>query len=362
MATSSFFYGDTPSPEANTVDQLIDSLNQKLQEAEEIVSTADASATSSAASAASAANSATTASGAADAALISATTATDAANIVLSNTQAAADSAAAAAISETNAASSASSASGSASAASVSATNALNSENATATLYDQFDDRYLGSKASDPTLDNDGNALLTGALYFNSTAGNMRVYNGAAWVIAYLPSSTYLEKDNNLSDVADIDTARANLSALEYTATTGSAVLPKGTTAQRDAVAVQGYLRFNEDTDEFEGYNGTAWASVGGSAITNDTSTSTDVYPLFANATSGTAANVYTSNAKYLYKPSTGELKAQELVATNGIVVNSQTVSADYTIPSGSNAMSVGATVASGVTVTVSSGSTWVIL
>jgi hypothetical protein len=121
-------------------------------------------------------------------------------------------------------------------------------------------------------------------------------------------------------------------------------------------------LRFNDDTDEFEGYNGTAWSSVGGSAITNDTSTATDVYPLFANATTGTAANVYTSNAKLLYKPSTGELKAQELVATNGIVVNSATVSADYTVAAGSNAMSAGPiTIDSGVTVTITDG-TWVIV
>jgi hypothetical protein len=49
--------------------------------------------------------------------------------------------------------------------------------------------------------------------------------------------------------------------------------------------------------------------------------------------------------------------------ATNGIVVNSNTVSASYTIPSGSSAMSAGPmTVASGQTVTVSSGSRWVIL
>lgn len=50
-----------------------------------------------------------------------------------------------------------------------------------ADIYDSFDDRYLGSKASDPTLDNDGNALITGALYWNSTGSNLRVYNGTAW-------------------------------------------------------------------------------------------------------------------------------------------------------------------------------------
>jgi hypothetical protein len=143
---------------------------------------------------------------------------------------------------------------------------------------------------------------------------------------------------------------------------TGSVKIPVGTTAQRPTPAA-GMLRFNDDSDEFEGYNGTAWASVGGSAISNDTSTATDLFPSFLSATTGTAASIFTSNAKLLYKPSTGEFKSQQLVATNGIVVNSATVSADYTIPTGSNAMSAGpVTVSDGVTVTVSDDSNWVIL
>lgn len=59
-------------------------------------------------------------------------------------------------------------------------------------IYDAFDDRYLGAKAANPTLDNDGNALLTGALYWNTVSSEMRVYSGAAWVVAYLPSGTYV--------------------------------------------------------------------------------------------------------------------------------------------------------------------------
>jgi hypothetical protein len=101
----------------------------------------------------------------------------------------------------------------------------------------------------------------------------------------------------------------------------------------------------------------------GGAALSNDTSTASDLYPMFAAATTGTPTTVYTSNAKLLYKPSTGELKASQLVATNGIIANSATISANYTIASGQNAMSTGAvTVNSGVTVTVSSGSRWVVL
>ena len=48
--------------------------------------------------------------------------------------------------------------------------------------FDSFDDKYLGSKASDPLTDNDGNALLVGALYWNTTVGAVRVWNGSAWL------------------------------------------------------------------------------------------------------------------------------------------------------------------------------------
>ncbi len=49
---------------------------------------------------------------------------------------------------------------------------------------DNFDDRYLGAKASDPSLDNDGNALAIGALYFNTTDGVMKVYTASGWIAA----------------------------------------------------------------------------------------------------------------------------------------------------------------------------------
>ncbi len=108
----------------------------------------------------------------------------------------------------------------------------------------------------------------------------------------------------------------------------------------------------------------TSWATVNaGASLSNDTSTSTNLYPLFAAATSGTPTTLYTSNAKLLYKPSTGELSVSAPRASNGIVVNSQTVSADYTIASGDNGLSAGpVSVASGITVTVSSGSAWTVV
>jgi hypothetical protein len=107
-----------------------------------------------------------------------------------------------------------------------------------------------------------------------------------------------------------------------------------------------------------------SWTTItSGATITNDTSSSTDYYPAFLQATSGSALNIYTSNAKLLYKPSTGELKASAPVASNGIFVNSTTVSTSYTIASGTNGWSVGPiTVASGQNVTVSSGQRWVVI
>jgi len=93
------------------------------------------------------------------------------------STAAAATSAAAANTSAGNAATSATN-SGS------SATAAANSATAAAASFDSFDDRYLGAKSSNPSVDNDGNSLITGALYFNSSANSMRVYNGSSWADA----------------------------------------------------------------------------------------------------------------------------------------------------------------------------------
>ena len=82
--------------------------------------------------------------------------------------------AASASASEANAASSASASATSASESAASATEA-------ADTLDQFQDIYLGEKPVDPTTDNDGNPLQTGALYFNTTTNLLRVYNGATW-------------------------------------------------------------------------------------------------------------------------------------------------------------------------------------
>ena len=167
---------------------------------------AAASASSASTSATNAANSATSASSSATSATASATSATSSAsaastsasNASTSETNAgvsevnAAASESAAASSESNAATSESNAATSATNAATSESNAATSATNAAASFDSFDDRYLGAKASAPTLDNDGDALITGALYYNSTQGQMYVWEGTAWEAAYLPASGYL--------------------------------------------------------------------------------------------------------------------------------------------------------------------------
>ena len=117
---------------------------------------------------------------AASSATASATSATASSN----SATAAATSATNAATSETNAATSATNAASSATAASNSATSAANSAASAAAAFDNFEDTYLGSFTADPTVDNDGDALVSGALYFNSSSNEMRVYDGANWIAA----------------------------------------------------------------------------------------------------------------------------------------------------------------------------------
>jgi hypothetical protein len=153
---------------------------------------AGTSATNAATSATNASTSASTASTQASNASTSATNAASSATAASGSASTATTQAGIATTQATNAATSASTATTQASNASTSATNAASSATAAAASYDSFDDRYLGAKSSNPTVDNDGNALLTGALYWNTTSSEMRVYSGSAWITSYLPASGYL--------------------------------------------------------------------------------------------------------------------------------------------------------------------------
>jgi hypothetical protein len=140
-------------------------------------------------------------------------------------------------------------------------------------------------------------------------------------------------------------------------------LIPTGTTLQRPTGAT-GYFRFNTTTTQFEGYNGTTWGTIGGgAALSNDTSTATALYPLFASATSGNPTTIFTSNAKLLYTPSNGELQSAELYANNGVLTHANQVTTTYTVPTNANVITVTPwTVASGATFTLPAGSVQVLL
>lgn len=144
-------------------------------------STATTQASNAATSATNAANSATSASNSATTATTQATNASNSATAAAASASTATAQASAASTSATNAANSASSASTSATNASNAQTAAENARDAALAAADNFDDTYLGAKASDPTVDNDGDPLNAGDLYYSTTTNIMRVYNGSAW-------------------------------------------------------------------------------------------------------------------------------------------------------------------------------------
>lgn len=225
-------------------------------------------------------------------------------------------------------------------------------------------------------------ALTSGRVTFAGASGLLSDAAGLTWDGTYLTANsiknsaltsgrvTFAGASGLLSDSSSLTWNGSTLAitgALTATtdstfSSTGALTISKGTTAQRPT-PTSGMLRFNTTTSEFEGYNGTTWASVGGAAISNDTSTATALYPLFASATSGTASTLYTGNAKLLYTPSNGELQSSELYANNGVLTHANQVTSNYTVPTNANVITVGPwTVASGASFTLPAGSRQVLL
>jgi hypothetical protein len=92
-------------------------------------------------------------------------------------------------------------------------------------IYDDFDDRWLGGHSSNPTVDNDGNDVLDGALYWNTTVKAIRVYSqtSEAWADIKDANGSLLIV-NNLADVNDNAEARTNIDVYSKAETTAEAV------------------------------------------------------------------------------------------------------------------------------------------
>jgi len=118
------------------------------------------------------------------------------------------------AISATNAANSATASANSATAAANSATAAENAKNAAEAALDTFDDDFLGAKSSDPTLDNDGNALTDGALYFDTTNNVMKVYDlgNTQWLQLTPTSSQQTNINAAVSNATNINNVAGQIS------------------------------------------------------------------------------------------------------------------------------------------------------
>lgn len=247
----------------------------------------------------------------------------------------AATSASNAATSETNAATSATNAATSASAAAASQTAAAASAASAASAFDNFDDTYLGSKTSDPTTDNDGDPLNAGDLYFNSTANEMRVYDGANWIAA-------------------TSAGTASLILYEYTATSGQTTFSGADdnaaslsyTVNNIQVVMNGVIL---DPSDYTATSGTSVVLASGAA-TGDT---VNIYAFksftVADTVSASAGGTFAGNIT-----ATKFLTTANKIETSIFRVNAQTLTANTTIDADENASCAGPlTIATGVTLTV---------
>ena len=167
------------------------------------------------------------------AATTSANNAASSATASANSATAAANSATAAATSETNAASSATTANThkndaqtAKTAAETAKTAAETAQTAAETALDTFDDRYLGAKASDPTVDNDGNALIDGALYFNTTDNVTKVYDlgNTAWVLLKLTPANQANVNAVQASIGNVNTVAGDISNVNAVAGNASNV------------------------------------------------------------------------------------------------------------------------------------------
>ena len=263
----------------------------------------------------SAATSATAAASSASAASTSATAATNngAAQVTLATAQVAL------------ATTKAGEASTSAGTASTKASQAASSAAAAAASADAFDDVYLGTKSSDPSTDNDGNALAAGMLYFNSTTDLLRVYTGSAWQNAAVDTTGFVTVSGtqtltNKTLTAPVIASIATVSngALELAPNGTGTVVVKGNTNS-------GAIKFNCESNT---HGQTLKAQPHSASVTNNM-----LLPAGADSTLVSLVSADTLTNKTLTSPKINENVAVTSTATELNLLDgvSGLVQADFT-------------------------------
>ena len=167
----------------------------------------------------------------------------------------------------TAAANSATAAATSASAAATSATAAENAKNAAETALDTFDDDFLGSKSSDPSTDNDGNALADGALYFDTTNNVMKVYDlgNTQWKQLTPTTSQQANIDTVSTNIANVNLVGGAVSSGALTGATSFAEKYRVASSAPTSSLDQGDLYFDTTSDELKVYKSSGWSAAGSS-------------------------------------------------------------------------------------------------
>jgi hypothetical protein len=221
-------------------------------------------------------------------------------------------------------------------------------------------------------------------------AGTLGAVSGGTGLSAYTTGDIiYASATNTLAALADVATGNALISGGVGTApswgkigltTHVSGTLPVANGGTGQTTYTDGQLLIGNSTGNTltkasltagtgisitpgSGSISIASTVTSGVTITNDTTTATALYPSFTSATSGSVSGLSVTSTKLTFVPSTGTFTVPNVEASNGMLVNSATVSTNYSIPVGSNAIAVGpVTVAGGAAVTIPSGSRWLVL
>lgn len=221
---------------------------------------------------------------------------------------AAATSATNAATSATNAAASETAAAASETAAAASETAAAASATSAATSYDNFDDRYLGPKAAEPALDNDGNALLVGAMFFLTTTNIMKVYDGAVWSDVGTPIGVAgLDTEVQFNDGGNL----AADAGMTYNKTTdtltlaGTVVVGAAPTAALQ-VATKGYVdgidaAIQTELDTKANLSGAAFTGAISTSVGNISATAGDLVSYRNGAATTGIVWLGNTNSRYIY-------------------------------------------------------------